>query len=139
MRQLIKVGAFFIVLVAFTSCKKEKQDTNVPSRASLNQPPVANAGTDQNIILPTDSVELKGSGTDADGVIVNYEWVTLTGPSAYVFVINNNATSAKGLVEGRYEFQLKVTDNGGLSAKDNVVVYVLDPTKPDPCYGCWDY
>src|SRR5690606_12046460 len=32
-----------------------------------NQPPVANAGADKSVTLPTNSITLTGSGTDSDG------------------------------------------------------------------------
>ena len=43
----------------------------VTVNAALNIPPVANAGVDQIITLPTNTVSLNGSGTDADGTIVS--------------------------------------------------------------------
>ena len=46
---------------------------------TVNQLPSANAGTDQNITLPTNSVSLNGSGTDPDGTITTYLWRKLLG------------------------------------------------------------
>ncbi len=90
-----------------------------------NQPPVSNAGTDQSITLPVNSVMLTGSGTDADGNIVSYSWIKLSGPLSYNIV---NATSANtdltGLSEGIYQFQLKVTDNDGAIGTDNIQITV---------------
>ena len=34
-----------------------------------NQPPVADAGLDQTITLPVNTVTLSGSGSDADGTL----------------------------------------------------------------------
>ena len=45
-----------------------------PGTGGTNNPPVANAGTDKSITLPTSSTGLTGSGTDADGSIVGYQW-----------------------------------------------------------------
>ena len=36
---------------------------------TVNQPPVANAGPDITITLPTNTATLSGSGTDPDGTI----------------------------------------------------------------------
>ncbi len=119
MRQLIKLGVFFLITGwVFTSCKKEET-------VEINHPPVANAGSNQTVILPIDSVELNGSGTDADGTIVSYEWTKLGGPNEFAFVDRNIAhAKVKNLKEGRYTFKLKVTDNSGLSATDLVFVFV---------------
>ena len=129
-----------VSLLIFTSCKKEKLTpavVNTPPMGNIG--PEANAGADQIIILPKDSVELIGSGTDIDGMIVSSEWTKLRGPSQFTLVSSSGLiTKAINLVEGRYEFQLNVTDNGGLTAKDIVVITVLN-SSGDPCYGCWDY
>ena len=42
-----------------------------------NTPPTANAGPDQTITLPTNSVILSGSGTDPDGTVFAYLWTKL--------------------------------------------------------------
>ena len=46
-----------------------------------NIPPVANAGVDNTITLPANSVTLSGSGTDADGTVVSYSWAKISGPA----------------------------------------------------------
>ncbi len=72
-------------------------------------------------------------------MIVSYGWTKLRGPSQFTFINNNTAiTKAINLIAGKYEFELKVTDNGGLTATDIVLVTVLT-IGGDPCYGCWDY
>src|SRR5665811_565191 len=43
----------------------------VTVNAAGNQSPTANAGADQSITLPTSTVSLTGSGTDADGSIIH--------------------------------------------------------------------
>ncbi|MGN6399892.1 MAG: PKD domain-containing protein, partial [Flavisolibacter sp.] len=51
-----------------------KKGTIPSSAPATNQPPVANAGADKTITLPTSSVTLSGSGSDADGSISKYSW-----------------------------------------------------------------
>ncbi|MBK8553438.1 MAG: hypothetical protein IPL53_21180 [Ignavibacteria bacterium] len=46
---------------------------------ALNQPPVANAGADEIITLPVNSVNLNGSASTDDYNIVSYQWTKLTG------------------------------------------------------------
>src|SRR6202035_889182 len=94
--------------------------------AVVNQPPVANAGVDVSITLPTSSVTLNGSlSSDPGGSISAYLWTKISGPSQ--FTISNNTTAstvASNLTAGVYSFQLKVTDNLGSTALDTVNVTV---------------
>lgn len=89
-----------------------------------NQAPVANAGADKTITLPTSSVTLTGSGTDADGTIASYQWTKVSGNGGTIASATSAATNITGLTQGSYTFQLKVTDNAGATATDNVVVTV---------------
>ncbi len=97
-----------------------------------NQPPVANAGTDKNITLPTNSITQTGSATDPDGTIVSYQWTRVSGPAQYVIispllpqtVINN-------LVQGVYQFELRVTDNQGATDTDTMTVTVNAAPPPN--------
>jgi predicted esterase len=88
--------------------------------------PVANAGTDQAISLPTSSVTLNGSGsTDSDGTITSYSWTQVSGPSAAAITAASSATTtATGLIAGTYVFQLTVTDNSGGTSSAKVTVAV---------------
>jgi hypothetical protein len=90
-----------------------------------NQPPVANAGADQTITLPTSSVALNGSGADRDGTIVSYSWNKISGPQPYVLSSSTlPSVSLSGLAEGSYQFELTVTDNQGAVGKDTVMIGV---------------
>lgn len=91
-----------------------------------NHPPIANAGADQTITLPTDNVTLNGSGsTDPDNNIVSYVWTKISGPSFFSIVNANTAqTQATNLVQGNYQFKLTVTDAGGLFSEDTVQINV---------------
>ena len=99
-----------------------------------NQPPVANAGADISITLPTNSTTLNGSAsTDPDGTISTYAWTKISGPATYS--IANAAVATTGLtnlVQGVYSFRLLVTDNGGATASDTVVVTVNAAPPPPP-------
>jgi predicted esterase len=97
-----------------------------------NQAPTANAGSDQTITLPVNSVTLTGSGSDADGSIANYSWTYVSGPSQYTIVSSGSAsTDIKNLVAGTYIFKLTVTDDKGATASANVTIIVNPaPNKP---------
>ncbi len=90
-----------------------------------NQVPTANAGGNQTITLPTNSVTLTGSGTDPDGTIASYQWTKIAGPAGYSIVSATQAqTAINSLVQGVYQFELKVTDNGGAVGRDTISVSV---------------
>lgn len=122
-QRLTFLSTVLVVLVLLSaSCRREQacQDCN------QNKVPVAMAGNDMNLTLPLDSMLLDGSGsTDPDHNISTYQWTKIAGPSSFVF---SNAASMKTqagkLVEGVYQFELKVTDDGGLFDKDTVQVTV---------------
>ena len=97
----------------------------VTVNAAANIPPVANAGANITLTLPTNSTTLNGSGTDPDGTITAYQWIKISGPAAGVLSNANSATAnVSSLVLGVYEYQLTVTDNRGGTAKDTVRVTV---------------
>ncbi len=96
-----------------------------------NDPPTANAGANQTITLPDNSVNLQGQGNDADGTIDSYLWEQESGPNtANLGAPTEESTSATGLVEGIYIFSLTVTDNDGETNSDNVQITVL-PIPPN--------
>ena len=102
-----------------------KDTVQVTVNAAANISPTANAGGDQTITLPTNTVSLSGNGTDPDGTISSYSWTKISGPSGGTI---NNANSASAIVnnlsEGVYQFELKVTDNKGATGKDTVQLTV---------------
>ena len=137
MKPLLKFAAFILLAGTLVnlSCQKELSCENCGANqpGSINKSPKANAGPDKTILLPTDSVTLDGSASsDPDGTISNWLWTKISGPAS--FNINNSTDSitiVKNLVAGTYQFELKVKDNGGLSAKDTVLIIVTDPSQPN--------
>ncbi|MEO6135547.1 MAG: PA14 domain-containing protein [Ginsengibacter sp.] len=114
--------------------------------AITNQTPVANAGGDQSINLPVNSVNLQGSGNDSDGTIDSYNWSKSSGPENFVIAdINLPSTKVSGLTEGVYQFLLKVTDNKGSVGQDIVEITVkgndilLAAVNPSPIVSGLDY
>ena len=95
--------------------------------------PVADAGINQLITLPVNSVTLTGIGTDADGTIVSYSWAKISGPAAEVLVSPNaSSTLVNNLAQGFYEFELTLTDNDGLASTDTITVTVNDMLNKAP-------
>jgi len=118
---------FFAVSLFLFSCQKE-----IPCE-ECNKPPIATAGQEQIIILPTDSVLLDGnSSSDADGSITKWLWTKISGPASFNIVTpSESITKIKTLTLGDYQFELTVTDNDGLSAKDTVKVIVKNSSQPN--------
>lgn len=103
----------------------------VTVNAAGNQAPVANAGLDQNITLPTSTATLTGSGTDTDGSISSYAWTKVSGPSGGTITSATSATTTvTALVQGTYKYELKVTDNNGAVGRDTVQVNVNPANQP---------
>ncbi|HOZ68266.1 MAG TPA: PKD domain-containing protein [Chitinophagaceae bacterium] len=102
-------------------------DVNIIVSASTttNLPPVANAGPDKTITLPTNTVTFLGSATDPDGTIASYNWTYRTGPATPSLTGARTATlKASNLKAGTYTFRLTVKDNKGKAAFDEVNVIV---------------
>ena len=108
---------------------KDTMTVIVDPALTTNHPPIANAGADQTIILPTNTVSLNGSGsTDPENNITSYLWTKISGLSSSN-IANAVQAQVTNLAQGVYQFELKVTDAGGLFAKDTVQVIVnVQPT-----------
>jgi hypothetical protein len=91
----------------------------------VNKAPVVNAGADKTITLPTSSVTLSGTATDADGTIAAYKWTQVSGPALATFSSAATAsTTASALKQGTYVFRLTATDNKGATGRDDIKVVV---------------
>ncbi|MCQ4055012.1 glycosyl hydrolase family 18 protein [Aeromonas sp. SG16] len=90
-----------------------------------NKPPVANAGSDLSVTGPTE-VTLNGSAShDPENGSLTYSWKQVSGPQAALL----DATQAKARVvldavsaDINLVFELAVTDDHNLTARDQVVV-----------------
>ena len=136
--------------LVFYSCKKETScagcQANQPTQptTNTNKPPIAVAGSDQTITLPTDSVLLNGSASnDQDGRIIAWQWAKISGPAS-LNIVNANSVQpqATNLAEGVYQFELTVTDSLGLFDKDTTTVTVIKlyPNEiifNDLSWQCW--
>lgn len=98
-----------------------------------NQVPSANAGADQsasdNDGSGDQSVTLNGIGADSDGTIASYQWSDGTS------VLGNSASLTTVLGVGTHALTLTVTDNGGATATDTVVVTVAANQAPTALAG----
>ena len=125
MKKLLHCLVLFLLTVT-VSCKKEASCEGCATKN--NKPPISVSGPDKVITLPTDSLLLDGrSSSDPDGRISTYLWTKIAGPSSFTILKpTDSLTTLKTLVAGVYQFELKVTDDGGLSSKDTMRV-IVDP------------
>ncbi len=102
------------------------KDTVTIAVNNANQPPVADAGQSQVIVLPTNLVTLNGNASrDPDGTINSYTWSKISGPSpGTISTPTLVTTSVTALVQGTYQFELTVTDDKGATGKDTVTITV---------------
>jgi hypothetical protein len=91
-----------------------------------NHAPLADAGQDLTIVLPANTVMLDGSKSfDSDNNIVHHAWSKISGPSSFYFTNPETAqTLVSLLVEGVYQFELAVADDGGLKSRDTMEITV---------------
>jgi len=95
-----------------------------------NTPPVADAGADQDDVIPGNRVTLDGTASfDPDDDSITYQWVQVSGPS----VVLDDPTSPTpsfsapgGAAEDPLVFRLVVNDSFADSAPDTVTITVQD-------------
>ena len=99
-------------------------------RNNPNTPPISNAGPDQTV-EEEKKVNLHGTASyDPDGQIVSYAWRQVSGrpvkklTNAHKAIATFRAPEARGKKAEIVVFELKVTDNTGLSAVDTVSITV---------------
>lgn len=112
---------------------------DVNSGFVVNQPPVADAGTDKTLTLPVTSVNLTASGSDPDGTVL-YFWSFISKPSGAPDPVLSSTTGTSISVTnlttvGNYVFRFLVRDDDGAEVYDDVTVtvnaiVVTEPNKP---------
>lgn len=103
-----------------------------PDNPPTNAVPIAAAGPDQTVHVG-DTVTLTGSGSDPDGELVSYLWTLSSSPAGSTATLSGTTaptTSFIADVAGTYVLRLVVSDAGGSSAPDLVVVTVQSTTPP---------
>lgn len=131
MKRLHFFQLIIFVLVVFinANCKKEPAFDNttgiVVTPPTTNTSPRANAGLDKQFILPINSCLLTGYASDKENNINRVQWSKISGPVSFLIDEPNSiSTYVRNLEVGVYQFELTVTDAGGLSGKDTVTVAV---------------
>ena len=135
--KFLRVIACIIFFCFFNNIEKANAGIFHHAKSFLpapNSSPVANAGPDQNITNPLDSILLDGSASyDSAGTIVLYQWTYVGDPyNIYQFADSDSVVvRVRDLKVGTYIFKLTITDNLGDTASDTMSVVVnIMPTPP---------
>ncbi|MDY6853474.1 MAG: S8 family serine peptidase [Thermodesulfobacteriota bacterium] len=112
----------------------QSTDTIVVNIRWQNNPPIADAGSDQTVD-EGDTVVLDGSGSiDIDDGISSYQWTQLDGAGVTLSDSSVAMPTFTALDVGpggeTLTFQLKVTDKGGLQSIDTIVVNIRWQNNP---------
>lgn len=90
--------------------------------------PTVDAGEDQVLTLPDNSLTLTPSIVSASPV--EYNWIQVEGPTTVSMSSpNSEQLSLTDLIEGTYVFELSVTDDNGLTSADEIRVTVVAPSE----------
>jgi RHS repeat-associated protein len=121
-------GTYVVRLTADDTEYSTSSDVTVTvNSAAVNQPPTVNAGPDQTISLPADTVTLNGVAADdglPTGSALAVAWTFISGPGNVGFASPDNlATTANFSAAGIYVLRLTATD-GAFNASDDLTVTV---------------
>ncbi|XP_045714413.1 dyslexia-associated protein KIAA0319-like protein homolog isoform X1 [Phyllostomus hastatus] len=102
---------------------------------AVDYPPVANAGPNQVITLPQNSITLFGNQSTDDHGISSYEWSLSPSSKGKVVEMQGVRTpilQLSAMQEGDYTYQLTVTDTTGQQATAQVTVIVQPENNKPP-------
>lgn len=125
----------FQVRVSDDDATSTTDTVTITVRAAINEPPIADAGTDQ-VVTADQFVMLDGrASTDPDGPLAQFAWqqvdgtptVALTGSDRSLATFNAPPVSTSA----ELRFRLTVTDDFGVQDSDEVTVTALAPTFHD--------
>jgi hypothetical protein len=90
---------------------------------ALNNPPVADAGTDMHAYVGDDVVLDASSSYDPDADTLTFTWSQVSGASVEIFNANTASPFFTPTTSGVFEFKVTVSD-GQVTATDDVIVTV---------------
>lgn len=113
-----------------SSCSEKIYNLDPTFHSARDEPPVANAGRDYEIRLPTDSVTLDGSRSTDDNEITSYRWNVLSGNTRGIDVSGDNSPMLRldNLNEGEYRVRLTVSDKMRQTDTDEARIVVKPGT-----------
>ncbi|KFR03560.1 Dyslexia-associated protein KIAA0319-like [Nipponia nippon] len=108
---------------------------NLTVNKAVDYPPVANAGPNQVITLPQNSITLYGNQSTDDHSIASYEWLLSPNSKGKVMEMQGVRTPVlqlSAMQEGDYTYQLIVTDSAGHQSTAEVTVIVQPENNKPP-------
>ena len=127
-------GTYVLTLTASDGSLSGSDQVQVTVNAAANAAPVVQAGADQTITLPANSVQLQGSATDdglPSGSSLTYTWTVTQGSGVTLGSASSASTSATFTAPGVHVLTLTVSD-GSLSGSDQVQVTVTAAANAAP-------
>ncbi len=125
-----KDGSYIAQLIVNDGKENSAPDTVTIVASTANSAPVANAGTDQNVITST-IVYLDGSSSsDANGDSLSYTWSFISKPAGSAATLDNSQAVNPSFIadrEGSYVISLVVNDGLENSSSDTVQIEVIQP------------
>ncbi|WP_375579326.1 Ig-like domain-containing protein [Marivirga tractuosa] len=122
----LKNGVYKFRLTATDDNDNSAHDQMKLTVVESNSSPLADAGNNKQIVLPTNSISIYGSGSDSDGSISAYSWRKTSGGAATLNNTNNSKLKVSNLESGIYKFELTVTDNDNATHSDEMRLEVID-------------
>jgi hypothetical protein len=123
-------GSYIAQLIVNDGTDNSSPDTVSIVASTANSAPVANAGSDQNVI-PSTIVNLDGSASsDADGDGLLYTWTFISKPIGSLASFDNPQAfnpSFTADLEGSYVISLVVSDGFEISISDIIQIEVIQP------------
>ena len=115
-------GTFTVILMVTDDDGNNPLSDAYTAEIYVNEPPIADAGPDQEVDLFTGMpVEFDGSGSyDPDGTIVEYFWDFDDGETGYGMTIDHSYST-----NGEFTVTLTVTDDHGATDDDTCIITVL--------------
>lgn len=138
----LQVGLYqFELKVTDEAGQSATSTVHVIVKPATGNPPKADAGQEQTIILPQNWVVLDAGRSSSDSSkILRYSWSQLKGPSNATItpdtVAEGGVASPKanvtGLTKGEYEFQVEVEDETKLTNRSSVKISVMQRINDPP-------
>jgi PKD repeat protein len=121
----------------------QSKDICVVNITWLNEPPQADAGSDQTVNEGVDVVLDGSSSVDIDGNIASYLWTQTSGPAVTLLnAASDRPTFSAPNVESNgvsLTFNLLVTDTGGMKDTDSCIINITWQNKPPTAVVSPDY
>ncbi|XP_066538616.1 dyslexia-associated protein KIAA0319 isoform X2 [Hoplias malabaricus] len=119
----LQEGQYTFQLTVTDSSGQQDSDTASVTVLPANRAPVAVAGPDRQLLLPSSSITLNATGSSDDQAITSYQWEILSGPPGSKIKDADKAVAmVTGLRAGSHGFKLTVQDQQG--AADSAVLTV---------------